>query len=287
MAVRRRFRTRNVRRTRRRFSRRLTSRRPRRTVGVVRRLSRRVARISRNFNPEFKWIDRNLNTPNMEQPSADHWWMVTASDTRAIPGEPGSLNTPVEGYLATRIFGPSQGAGPNDRNGAQCTYRNIQITGTVNCIWGDNFAPPSNINAIIAYSGDIRFYVLMDTQGTSAMVAPYFNDPVQSFFDTDIDGLFTTSSRRVPYQNQRYRVIASKKYSLNLAHRARADISINIPMKRVVHFAGVDDTTELNNHFYVVAIPSPSLDTSGWAGNMLIAPRFAVRIQARIRYVDN
>lgn len=253
----------------------------------MRRLSRRVSRISRNYQPEFRARDLNLNTPPGEAPSPQHVWVASATWDRStypvplgIPGEFNTANPPIPGYISTVLDHPLEGTDQNQRLGAQVLYRAIQITGIASC-FHDNPGPPLT-GAIPSMSGYLRIMLVMDTQ---AHTNTNVTDPVPRMFTTDVDGAYSTASRRSPYTHLRYKVIASRTYSLSMGHRPSAMINIQVPMRRVMHFGGdVNDTAAINNRFYVIGLVSPTLDM-GTATP--VAPQFVVRLQARIRYIDN
>lgn len=253
-------------------------RRRRPTTTTVRKLSRRVSRVTRNFAPEFKYIDTNLNTPPGEAASPNHFWMVEALATMGIPGEPNTSNVPVNGYLSTPIYAPVQGDGPHNRVGNQVLYRSIQITGLAT-ILPDGQSVGTFTPAVINCSGYLKIMVVMDTQARAGSTTT----PVPNLYQPDIDGLYSTASRKVPYSSLRYRPIATRWYSLSMGNKPSAPINIQIPMRRVMHFHGEDHDDVLNNCFHVIAFASPTLPTHN---SYSVRPTFAVRLQARLRFVD-
>lgn len=276
-------------RPRRRFVKRVRTTRTRRPRTALRRLSRRVSAIRRNLAPEFKAVDYNLNTPPGEAANPQHVWLAQATWDRStypnpmgIPGEFNTANPPVPGYISTFIQHPREGTDQDERIGAQVLYRSIQITGIASCYGGDVGAGGFQ-SAMTGMSGYLRIMVLLDTQAHTNVNT---TDPVPRMFTPDIDGAYSTASRRSPYTHLRYKVIASRTYSLSMGQRPSAMINIQVPMRRVMHFGvDVNDEAAVNNRFYVIGLVSPTLDMTG--APTTVQPQFVVRLQARIRYIDS
>lgn len=277
MAYRRRtFRRRNGYRGRRPVTRRRTTVRTRRPRTTVRTLSRRVARISRNFQPEFKFQDYNMNTVSgVAVPESV--WAVTASANLGIPGIYGSAD-PQPGYMALGVPGLDEGTSQLERVGSQVLYRSLHVTGIISAMKSSSNASLA-ANDFLDMSGHVKIMVLLDKQARMGIDT----DPVPQFFAKDVDGDYSTASRRMVAMNKRYTVIASRKYSIQFGSRPSVDVNIYIPMRRVFHWGSGDSEHNINQMFKIVALASPTLTMPE---NSQVSPVFVMRLQCRVRYVD-
>lgn len=273
MAIRRRRFT--FRKNARRFRRRRTTLRTRRPRTSVRALSRRVSQIRRNFQPEFKYHDYDMNTVS-GVPVPESLWFVTASANLGLPGVVGSAD-PQPGYMSLGIPGLVAGDSGQGRDGYQVLYRHIQITGLIACIESGDAG--TFAKAMTDMSGYVKIMVLLDKQARMGIDT----DAVPYFLQHDVAGDYSMASRRYPYSSNRYTVLASRTYSLSMGHRPSVMVNIQIPMRRVMHYTSGDAEHQVNQRFVVIAIASPTLDV----GNSTpVSPVFAMRLQARVRYVD-
>lgn len=266
-----------ARRSRRRFTRRTTSRRLVRGRTTLRRLSRRVSRVTRNFQPEFKRVDMDLQVLDGEPIGATGIWAVTAASNLGTPGIMGSA-PPIPGYMAVKLPAITQGSTVLQRVGNQVLYRSIQITGLIaplaTEVGGAGFS-----TAMTDMSGYVKIIVLLDKQAREGVDT----DPMTYFMATDVRGHYSIASRRQSYRNLRYQVLASRTYALSMGNKPSAMVNIQIPMRRVMHYSGAQGEYESNQHFHVIAVASPTLNTGATTPT---SPIFALSLQARVRFVD-
>lgn len=266
---------RNVKRTRGRVTRRSRPTRTYRRRTTLRRLSRRVSSIARNFQPEFKWEDYDLHPVNGEL-TADAFAIVTASPTLGTNGLGSAPGIP--GYYTQHIPGVVQGDGAHERVGQQILYRAIHVTGIISAytaVSGGQFQ-----SSMTGLSGYVKIMVVLDTQarvGVNTDIMPYL-------YGRDSNSDYSIAARRNVYVNNRFQVLASRTYAISMGDKPNKLVNIYIPMRRVMHYGGDAGADQLNQRFYVIALAGPTLDLGAVTP---AAPQFAMRLQARVRYIDS
>lgn len=211
-------------------------------------------------NTEIKYLDQQHNN------GSDGYWNILPSATVGVPAP--EAGPPTAGYVSIPIDYPQQGDDFNQREGRSLRLRGIQIKGTLKCL------------STAQYSGQVRLLLVVDReagQGTDT-------DPVPWMYNVDNNGDYTMMSSLNRQQSKRYRIIASKKYTLSTGLSPTLTVNLFKRVRDKILFNGTANSAFMDKMFHIIVLPDANFPV---VGSTDITSTIVGQFFSRITYIDN